>query len=155
MRCAVAIFPATLTISREDGDPDSFTINGFEPACETITSRSRMPRNGHINTDQSVTDVRSLKTIRFVECQPSPLRGSCAPTKGHTRWCSHFSASACERTRKACRAACRYLRTAVLCVCRAGLSVYSRTRMCTVSVADVHKSRGSLCVSQKTTRIYG
>ena len=50
----------------EGRDLDSLTAIGWEPACETITGRSGVPRNAHFHISRSSGVAQILKITDFV-----------------------------------------------------------------------------------------
>ena len=62
--------PFEAAFGQEGGDLDTFTTTGWDPACATITSRSRVPRNGQINTHVPLQPSQFLKTIDFGRTPP-------------------------------------------------------------------------------------
>ena len=74
----------TRWIGPEGGDSDTFTMTGWDRACDTITNRSRLPRNAHFWPQIYLAVAQILKSTDFVRTRPLPLRRSLFDTL--TRW---------------------------------------------------------------------
>ena len=55
----------TRWIGPEGGDSDTFTMTGWDPARQTIISRSRLPRNVQNIIDRPLHPSQTLKTNAF------------------------------------------------------------------------------------------